>query len=388
MINPAKGAPFVIDTWQDLFVACMLSGIGALAFNILPMINALWVESYLYDEEQIGWLNGAQLMGFTTGVFSSLYWIGKSTPRSSVIAGLLGSSLVVVLPYLDSPVDWPFLMGAIGFSSALILAPIFALLGRSASVERAYGFMYATQMIFAIVVSYIISGTLFRIWDLKSVMIFLGLLSLLGILLALKLPGKVKEETLNENTAGKIDWRSGGLVLVGMLLFMVGMVGVWSFLDSLESTMPNVGSGPSMLVSVSLLAALAGSSFAVWLDDRIGPFLPLMLGLLLILSGIMFMAASTGKYTFWSGALAASFGWNFALAYATAELAHADNNGNLVALSPGIIGLGGALGTVTLGSVLVSGGVAIFYIVAAGVITLGFLSLLLGANIRARVQIL
>ncbi|MCF6275018.1 MAG: hypothetical protein L3J05_04570, partial [Robiginitomaculum sp.] len=236
-----------------------------------------------------------------------------------------------------------------------------------------------------------VAGTSTGAWDLSSALTLLGAISFLGIAPALVLPTTPVEEIRQTGKADRKNWLTNAFISVGLLFFMSGMVGIWSFIDALESsqfettTAANPG-GHSLLVSASLVSALAGSFAAAWLDDKAGLFLPLSLGLALILIGIISMALSARADVFWFGALSASFGWNFALVYTTAELAHADSSGGVVALSPGIIGLGGALGTVGLGAILAAGGSAVFYATAAMVIALGFLFLFFGANIKTKLR--
>ncbi len=381
-------AQFSIDSWRIMFAACFLAGVGALAFNTLPLINGFWMERYDYSVEEVGAINGAQLAGFTLGIFTSPFWIRLLALRPIVITGLLGTTCVVVLPYLPSPKDWALIFVFLGFSNALILAPVVALLGKASHAERAYGFMYALQMLLAIIVTFTMTSSFFGVWGLNGALNMLATISFLGIGPALILP----DTTIVNNLETKsLNWPMITLISIGLLFFMFGMVGIWSFLDKLESLKFELIKTTSMdsqsfLVSMSLLASLTGSFVAAWLDDRIGLFLPLLLGLLLILFGITSMALGAETYVFLSGALAASFGWNLILAYGTAELAYADRSGNLVALSPGIIGLGGAFGAVGLGSILASGDTTTFYIIAAVAVSFGIFCLILGANIKTRTK--
>ena len=133
-------AQFSIDSWRIMFAACFLAGVGALAFNTLPLINGFWMERYDYSVEEVGAINGAQLAGFTLGIFTSPFWIRLLALRPIVITGLLGTTCVVVLPYLPSPKDWALIFVFLGFSNALILAPVVALLVKASHAERAYGF--------------------------------------------------------------------------------------------------------------------------------------------------------------------------------------------------------------------------------------------------------
>jgi len=384
---PGKFHQYSIDTWPGLLAACLVAGIGGLSFNTLPLVSGLWAENYFYSADEIGHINGAQFSGFAIGILTSLFWVGKIAPRPIVITGLLCTSLVIVLPYLSSPKDWTLLLIMLGIANALVLAPVVALLGGATHVERAYGLMYALQMLLAIAVTFVVASSFLGAWDLSSALFLLGIVSLFGIAPALSLPGSKIIKTQQPYTTYRSHWLVITFILVGMLLFMLGMVGVWSFLDALEllkleSLNITIKVEQSLLVSIALIAALTGSLAAAWLGDRVGVFLPLLLGLLLVLAGITWMVISSSISVFWVGALSISFGWNFALAYATAELAHADRTGNLVTLSPGIIGLGGALGVAGLGSILATHGAVPFYSVAGIIILVGFIFLFLAVHFK------
>ncbi|MCF6262648.1 MAG: hypothetical protein L3J24_03555 [Xanthomonadales bacterium] len=380
----AKGTEQLYDefsknSWADLLLVCLLAGIGALAFNTLPLISSLWAENYAYSTEDIGRINGEQFAGFTFCIFASLFWLEKLPLRSVVIVGLLGSSTIAFVPYLSSPKDWSLLFVGIGMANGLILAPSLALLGRSVRVERAYGLMYAMQMLLAIGITLALAISPLKAWGLGGALSLLGVFSFVGISLTFALPNTVLPKVHRSNVP--LDWLTTIPIIVGLLFFMVGMVGIWSFLGNLEvlkleALKATPGTRPSFLISATLLAALFGSFSAAWLDDRMGVWMPLFVGLILILSGIVCMAISVSILMFFVDTLLASFGWNFTLAYITAELSYADKSGKLVALSPGIIGFGGAIGTVGLGVVLASQGTALVYALASIAIIIGFVLLL------------
>jgi len=374
-----------IDKPKALAAASLIGAVGGLSFNLLPLINSVWIAERHLTEDQVGVIASYSLAGFSLGILSAPFWIRRVRWRRAIAAGLVAMVAASLLtPFMLRPLDWPVVFVLSGTASALYYAPVVTALGDAQDPDRAYGIMYAAQMALAIVLSVVYANWLIPTWGLFGAMFALAATGLVALAALSPIPDNsapLSVPAMEERSLARFVLSA---VLAGTLIVTLGAVGIWAFLEQLAMDRGVSSELIGFLVTVSLIASLIGSGAAAFLGDRWGKTTPLVISLGMMLVGTFFMGLPQSNWAFTSGLILMSYAWLFGLAYTTALLAVSDISGRFVSLSPASFGLGAAIGPVFYGSVITQQGYVPFLIYSAATVTFGFVLVVIASVTLSR----
>lgn len=374
-----------IDKPWALAAASLVGAVGGLSFNLLPLINSVWIIERYLTEDQVGAIASYSLAGFSLGILSAPFWIRRVLWRRTIAAGLIvmvASSLLT--PFLLNPLDWFAVFILSGAASALFYAPVITALGDAQDPDRAYGVMYAAQMALAIVLSVLYANWLIPTWGLFGAMFALAAMGAIALAALYPIPdisSPLSVPAIEEHSLARLVIPA---VLAGTLIVTLGAVGIWAFLEQLAMDRGVSDEVIGFLVTVSLVASLVGSVVAALLGDRWGKTTPLVISLVMMLVGTCLMGLPQSNWAFSIGLVLMSFAWLFGLAYTTALLAVSDVSGRFVSLSPASFGLGAAIGPVVYGSVITQQGYVPFLIYSAVTVGVGFFLVVTASVVLSR----
>ena len=371
-LNPMDAATVIV-------AAIVVSAVGALFYNLLPMYMGAAQDSKGLDNAALGFISTAFFFGYNIVTLSAFYWIRKWNWRQLTLCclplaavGLLGGALVESYPALLA------VTALAGGAFAALYGLGTTILSDTSNPARWFGLKIAAEGALGAVLFLILPGTLLASYGFTGLIAGMLITMLVLAPLLLLLPARgVKSHQQEEEEYSSWDdlpesvnhWAIWSALLAA-LVFFAGSSAVWAFMERLGS---NAGYDPQSiagLLAASLVFATLGSLVSAVLGKYFGnvrPFLVCMLAIvvsLLILGG----AASFSSYAVGCCLFTAAFGAG--LPFAVAEIAELDVDGRYAVLSVPAIGLGAMIGPGTAGLVYTGDSAhTILYLVGASMIT-------------------
>jgi predicted MFS family arabinose efflux permease len=341
-----------VESRSALAAVCYLMAVGGLEFSIMPIFLGGMATHLLFNEQQIGFIGSSYLAGFTLTSFSAVFW----SRRVSWRGGVLLAALVPGASYLTAMVAreyfWILLLTfVVGCSRGVFYAISVCALSDRQEAERSFALGTVASMMLAgfgmLVLPYIMESA-----QIYGLFVPLIVVSILGTLVVGWLPvgGKREAETAQGADSGKRSLVFLGLG--GLLIFWIGMCGIWAFLERIGNASGLSSQAIGTVLAVSYGAVILVAFLAAWLGDRLGRAAPIFIGVMAMLVGIVSMDRTLTFTTYMVASLLFQCGWIFSYPYMMAVISRSDKSGRFVPLIAAAQGLGAAVGAGLGGSLL------------------------------------
>lgn len=376
-----------MDAGTVIAAALIISAIGALFYNLLPLYLGVAQDYRGLDNKQIGFLSSAFFLGYNVVTISAFFWI-RNVSWSVVVA----TATPVAAISLYAGTLFP------GYTSLLItiviaggaFAALYGLgtiiLGDTSNPARWYGVKIAVEALAGAILLLVLPGTSIARWGFDGavfgMIIFIIFLS--PFLFWIPKEGSKGQDDDVKTATGRSPqsvfiWGT----LIATLVFFSGASAMWAFVERIGAQGGHDPELVGVLLSVTLVFALVGSILAAALGGRFGNTKPYALG------GVVFLAAlfslnQPDVFTQYSiGACLMTFSIGFMLPIAVTEIAELDIDGRYVVLSVPAIGIGAMTGPGIAGVLSQSGDFLPLLLFGAGTVFIST-SLLAIAGTKAR----
>jgi len=181
--------------------------------------------------------------------------------------------------------------------------------------------------------------------------------------------------------AAAMPW--GGMIcaLLAVLLFYVGLSGVWTFVETIAQASAIEAADSGRILSVATLLGIAGAASAAAIGKRWPRPQMLLLGYGLMVLSVLLWFGLPGIIRYAAGALIFKYTWTFVLPFVLACVADLDRNSRLINITNLVIGGGIAIGPALAGSMLEPGAVGMTGVLTLSAVCLAAsLGLILGSR--------
>jgi predicted MFS family arabinose efflux permease len=326
--------------------------VGGLEFSIMPLFLGGMVTHLLFSEQQVGFIGSAYLIGFTLTSFSAVFWSHRVNWRSAILI----AALVAFLCYGIATVIGGFwmillLVFGVGCARGAFYATSICTLGDREKAERAFALGSVATMVLAglgmLALPYVMQE-----WLIYGLFVPLIAVTVMAAIMVRWLPVRAKEraESTQRTQSGKT--LQVFLGLLALLIFWIGMCGVWAFLERIGNASGLSPQAIGTVLAVSYVAVILGALVAAWLGDRIGRAIPILVGMALMLAGILVMDRMLTFAMYMSASVLFQTGWIFCYPYMMAVINKSDASGRFVPLIAAAQGLGASVGSGLGGSLL------------------------------------
>ena len=345
--RPDSGNP--MDAATILTAAIAASAIGALFYNVLPLYLGTAQDSRGLDNRSIGLLTSAFFLGYNLVTASAFFWIRRISWRLIVAIAVPVGGLAMYAGTLINGYAILLLSIAIaGGAFAAIYGVGTTILSDSSNPARWYGIKMAAEALTGAILLFVLPGFAIERWGFNGMVmgIIVAMLAMSPFLLWTPQHG-TKFEKVSKTTAARIAVAQSPYIwaaLVALLLFFSGASAVWAFLERIGA---NGGYDPvavGILLSVTLVLAVAGSIAAAVLGGRISNARQFTGGAVLFLAALVFLSSALDFTQYAAGACMATFAIGFMLPVGVSEVAELDSDGRYVVLTVPAIGTGAMVG--------------------------------------------
>ncbi len=370
---------------RNLIGALGIYTIGGLFWAFLPFFVGLNISSGEFSQTQAGFLGTGYLVGFSTASLTALWWVRRCNWRSlSLIATGIVIAAFLVLAQVDNYSASLATVFAIGLMMGGLWTLAYRIFSASSDPERSFAMGILVSYTALALISYVIGRFIVPHYGLEGSSYLLGGLILILGLLALLLPvGAVADEPGQTGSAERPSLPIL-LALLGILGTGFAFAAVWAFAERLGIGTGFDASAISPVIASNLLASALGSVAATLLGLRFGRWIPLLVGMLVMLMSILALMQLTAFWVYASAIAGLGFAIGFVLPYQMGNIAALDSRNQFVTLIAAAQGIGSALGPWLGGAAADAGGYPLLIGVAASALVVSAIMTLLTLRPQAR----
>ncbi len=351
--------PVNVNSRKSIFAVIYLAVIGPCVFIVQPNFVGDGLISILgFSEKQAGDIAAAEMWGIALTTVLLI-------PLASRVSWRWFSLLSILLcgfGNLASIGQTDFGALAItrfitGLGSGGLISLTFTMMGLTERADRNFGFIIVW------VLTYGGLGALIMPWAFTSigmtgVLVFFGLFCLSGFFFIRMLPdGATTDANEIENDRSKYSLSLKTLSLLAILIYNIGIGIVWVFLFALgveDAGMEAQAVGQAIFVSQ--MFGIVGALGAVFLEAKIGRFIPLMIGIFGGAAGIYLLLGGVSVSEFWYGVCIFNLLWNLSMPYLLGTMAEFESTGRMVVFGVAMQMVGLAVGPFIAARIVEHGG--------------------------------
>ena len=338
-----------MDAGSIVAAALIVSAVGALFYNVLPLYLGAAQDYRELDNRAIGFLSSAFFLGYNVVTISAFFWIRNvswslitaiATPvaAASLYAGTLTHSYAGLL--LATTVS--------GGAFAALYGVGTTILSDTSNPARWYGVKIAVEAFPGILLMLVLPSTAIARWGFDGAVIgiILFMIFLVPFLFWIPAHGKdwsgenIRARDGQGNRQNMYIWGS----LVATLVFFAGASAMWAFIERIGARGSFDSAAVGVLLSATLVFAVVGSLFAATIGGRFGNVRPFMAGAVVLLASLYLLHDPVVFSAYAIGACVFTLAFGFILPIAVTEVAELDTDGRYVVLSVPAIGIGAMTG--------------------------------------------
>lgn len=330
----------------------MIGAIGALIFNVLPVLVGSAADGRELSSQEVGFIGTSYFLGYTLISIAAILWVQRiNWPLQGFAAAVIA---ICGLAYVVATESYMALLAGFfitGCGAGAIYALSFYIVGCSREPDRIFGIKVFVEIGTPALTMWLLTNFVIANWGFNGVLLTIMMLFLflaLGNFIFPKRTVSHVSDTTDSCLQPAADDTGPGwmvwLSLFGLLLWMCGTTGTWVFLERMGNDLGFVTEAIGTVLSAALIISALGALSAAVVADRLGRKLPLVAANMIALAALCLLLAG-GE--FWVYALALSlfsFGWVAAFPYLLAIVASVDFKGNRVVLASAALSLGAAVG--------------------------------------------
>ncbi len=372
-----------MDRKQVILSAVVLSAIGAMFYNLLPMFLGVAQDYRELDNQGIGLLSSMFFAGYTLTTSTAFFWIRRINWRlATLLALVVGSVALLVAGYSQNHNLLMLCIFVAGGAFSTVYGITATALGDTSNPARWYGLKISAEAMLGAILLFLLPGTLISSHGFMGMMagMVLAVVVLAPALIWLPRSGSNQAERLSGGQQVPSQLRMAvwiGLFSVTTFIFSATMI--WAFVERMASI---AGYEPVLvgrILSLTLLFAVLGSLAAAVMGDRFGSGKPFAAATIIFLLAIAWLSGTTTLVNFAVGACLLTLAIGLGITYVITIVADLDMDGRYVVLTVPAIGIGvmiaptiGGLLTASqdFSAIFVVGGVSVVLSLLAGLLAL------------------
>lgn len=342
IVTSTRSSP--MDRAPVIFSAVVLSALGAMFYNLLPLFLGVAQDYRELDNQSVGLLSSMFFAGYTLTTSTAFFWIRRISWRLiTLLALIVGSVALLVAGYSQHHSLLMFCIFIAGGAFSTIYGIGATALGDTSNPARWYGVKISAEAMLGAVLLFLLPGTLIASYGFMGMMagMVMAVLLLAPALIWLPRSGSKQVEQLGGNEYIPSQLRMAvWIALFAVTLFVFSATMFWAFVERMASI---AGYEPVLvgrILSLTLVFAVLGSLAAVVMGDRFGSGKPLTAATIIFLMAIAWLSGTTSLVNYAIGACSLMLAIGLGITYVITIVAELDMDGRYVVLSVPAIGIG------------------------------------------------
>ncbi|RME62352.1 MAG: MFS transporter [Alphaproteobacteria bacterium] len=331
-----------VNSDATIFSAIVLGTVGVLSFIVQPGLVQGFVVELGLSEAAANDLAFAEMLGVAAATYIAALVCRFVDWRAIVAVALMLAALGnLASAALAQPDLFRLARFVTGLGEGGIISLSFAVIGLTAKTERNLALYLVLLLTYGAVGLWIMPRA-FAAVGLGGIFLFWSGVTLVSLATVRFLPAGAHSRTAGRPTAVTLHARWWGLALFGVLLYNTAIGIAWAnlFLIGMEIR-PDAQAVANALL-LAQFVAIAGALVSVFMEARLGRWLPIIVG---VFGGAAFIAALLANPSYRMFALAVSgfnFLWNMVLPFILSAVSDMDETGTMMsrAIAMQMTGLG------------------------------------------------
>jgi predicted MFS family arabinose efflux permease len=345
-----------VNAGSALTSAFFINAVGGVFYNAMPTFLGSLAESFGFDEQQLGFIASAFLLGTMLSATSGIFWMRRvSWRRFLLLAFILTTCAYVSCLVTNSLFAIVIFLFFAGCANGVFYSIALLSISDTRNTERNFAFCIVVCVLLAAVGLYAFP-VVNRQWGFEGV---IGTLIIMTSLVLIELPWFPDHGTKGTKTKVR---QEGDLVypvfigIVAMAILFIGLTGIWAFIGRMADTVNIDPTDAGTALAICMVLGAAGAFLASIIGNRFGNVKPLWLGTACIICGIAFLVNLKAFLIYFIAGFLIQIGWNFALPFQLGTISKADKSGRFVPLITTAMGSGATIGPSLAGAVILSSG--------------------------------
>jgi len=357
----------VKHTLLVIIAVSMVSAIGGLVFNTMPLLLGAAGEAFSLSPAQLGSLSLTAGIGYLAGTLTGPLWVDRVNWRVAAFAiiAAVTASFLLATQLSGTAIYGGF--AVFGFFCALAIALAMRVLADMPDPERAYGTRLSVELI-SIGIFLILLPILFiSRAGFSGAMLGLALFAALLGLGALVFPMRSSSKTAAQ-LKGFPNWEQAGpswSVLAIFTVYLLANVGLFFFLYVIaQDFKPTPAQNGLMFGVLKWLGGGAGAVGAI-IGARAGLRIPHLTAFAILIVGVIGLFTAKNFTAYMISSWVWEFGFTLGCLYQTAAIVRFDISNKLVVLVPMAFGVSMIFGGKIAGQILEGGSANGIYLMVA-----------------------
>lgn len=355
MSNPSIDNP--LDKAGPIVAAIAISVIGALFYNLLPIVLGTAQDYRQLDNQQIGLIGSAFYAGYTLVVISAFFWIRRINWRLAAYIAMPIAAAGMYLGTLNT--SYPLLLISV-FMAGGAFSAVYGLgttaLGDTTHATKWFGVKIAVEAGSGVILLFMLPGLIIKPWGFDGLLIALAIIVLLFIPFVYFLPARGHKGELevlsqeispaNSSTNLFAVWAA----IAATAFFFTGETAAWAFIERIGNDAGFEAELLGRILALTLIFAVLGSCVVAAIGERFGYHLPIVTAGLIFFAGLLCLTGADHLMIYILGCCVVMFSVGFGIPLYVSFVAHLDLDGRYVVLTVPAIGFGAMVGPGAAGS--------------------------------------
>lgn len=356
--RPATATDRGIYTYIAVFSAVLY-----MVLLIAPVIAGKLIEQFGLTPTELGMLFSLELGAFSLATVPAYLWLNRLNLRTvTYVCTVIALAGNLASGFLDSFALLVAVRVITSLAAGSITVIILTLSGKTSNPSRGFGVFVVFQLLMGAVILFAFPA-LYADANVSAIYWTMAALTACCLPVVRMIDGEMLRRpaaAAAQSAVEAVPARSGSkakfvIGLAAVLLFYIGLSGVWSFMAQISGGAGIDLSTSSLILAIATIPGIAAPLVATFLGDSPHRKWFLLVGYLGLGTSIALLFGVPGVIRFALAALVFKFAWTFILPYLLASLSdiggsHVMNSTNLM------IGSGFAIGPVVSGMLIESSG--------------------------------
>lgn len=333
-----------MDHGPAILSAVVLSALGAMFYNLLPLFVGVAQDYRELDNRSVGVLSSMFFAGYTLTASSAFFWIRriewKRMAMFSLLVGSVALSLAAFAQNFTALMLWVFVAGG-AFSVVYGIGA--TALGDTSEPARWYGFKISVEALLGAILLFLLPRTLVASHGFVGLMAGMVLVvAMLGpALIWLPRSGYKRYGSTSRKTNIPVQLRVALWIgLFAAMAFVFSATMIWTFLERLANSAGFEPDPVGRVLSLTLVFAMLGSLSAMVLGGRFGLARPFTAATVIFLLALGFLYGDISFTRFAVGSCLLTLAIGLGITYVITIVASLDMDGRYVVLTVPAIGIG------------------------------------------------
>jgi predicted MFS family arabinose efflux permease len=333
-----------MDRKRVISSAVAASALGAMFYNLLPLILGVAQDYRALNYTEIGLMTTLFFSGFTLTSLLSFFWIRRfNWKKVNLIALAISCLALFISGFFNNFTLLKICMFVAGGAFSVVYGIGTTALSDTSNPARCFGLKISAEALLGAVLLLLLPGTLIAEYGYMGLITGMVLAVLILVPILLWMPEGGSKVQQNSRKKVHIAWKLRLAIWMGLLAiatFMFSATMVWAFVERMAN---EAGFRPVLVgyvLSLTLMFAMLGSLLAAAIGSRFGSAKPFTIFIIIFLVALAWLSDAASILSFAIGSCLLSLAIGGGVAYAVSMVSDIDLDGRCVVLTVPALGFG------------------------------------------------